>query len=52
VPKSKSVGPVAGLKRASDLVPGQDAKAWALARQAKLNEARDRGAPVKKGRGS
>jgi hypothetical protein len=51
-PKSEPAPPIAGLKRASELVPGQDAKAWALARQAKLNEARDRGAPVKKGRGS
>jgi hypothetical protein len=51
-PKSEPAPPIKGLKRASELVPGQDAKAWALARQAKLNEARDRGAPVKKGRGS
>jgi hypothetical protein len=53
VPKGRSKGrpvvkPIEGLKRASELVGDDGPEGWALARQAKLNEARVR--PAKKGK--
>jgi hypothetical protein len=51
VPRPKQgrvVAPVEGLRRASELVGDDGPEGWALARQAKLNEARVR--PAKKGK--
>jgi hypothetical protein len=44
-----AVKPIEGLRRASELVGDDGPEGWALARQAKLNEARVR--PAKKKRG-